>query len=84
MQFERNAMLKVIYDHQTFGLQKYGGISRYFFEISNRINTFNEFNVEILAPFYFNEYLRFQPHLVKGRYLAHFPKTAKLRFRKMG
>jgi glycosyltransferase involved in cell wall biosynthesis len=72
-------MIKVVYDHQTFGLQKYGGVSRYFFEISNRINTFNEFNAEILAPFFFNEYLRSQPHLVKGQYLTHFPKTAEIR-----
>ena len=72
-------MIKVVYDHQIFGMQKYGGISRYFFEISNRINNFDEFNAEILAPFYFNEYLRSQPHLVEGQYLTHFPKTAKIR-----
>ena len=72
-------MLKIAYDHQTFGLQEFGGISRYFFEISNRINAFNQFNAEILAPFYFNGYLRSQPHLVKGRYLMHFPKTSIIR-----
>ena len=72
-------MLKIVYDHQTFGLQEFGGISRYFFEISNRINAFNEFNAEILAPFYFNGYLRSQPHLVKGQYLTHFPKISKIR-----
>jgi glycosyltransferase involved in cell wall biosynthesis len=28
--------MKVLYDHQTFTLQEYGGISRYFFELYNR------------------------------------------------
>ena len=72
-------MLNIIYDHQIFGLQRYGGISRYFFEVSNRINKFNGFNTEILAPLYFNGYLRSQPRLVQGQYLPHFPKTAEIR-----
>jgi glycosyltransferase involved in cell wall biosynthesis len=30
--------MKVLFDHQTFTLQEYGGISRYFFELYNRFN----------------------------------------------
>lgn len=30
--------MKIYYDYQVFILQKYGGISRYFYELCTRIN----------------------------------------------
>jgi glycosyltransferase involved in cell wall biosynthesis len=33
--------MKVLFDHQTFTLQEYGGISRYFYELINRFDTLN-------------------------------------------
>jgi glycosyltransferase involved in cell wall biosynthesis len=48
--------MKIVYDHQIFSRQKYGGISRYFFEISNRIPAIDGDSVEIFSPFYVNHY----------------------------
>jgi glycosyltransferase involved in cell wall biosynthesis len=51
--------MKIIYDHQIFTRQQYGGISRYFYEISRRIPLLEGDSVEIFAPFHINEYLGF-------------------------
>ena len=49
--------MKIFYDHQTFTLQKYGGISRYFYETIKQLK--KKDNVEIVLPLRFtqNEYL---------------------------
>lgn len=49
--------MKIVYDHQIFRAQPYGGVSRYFFELASRLSVRNECDVEIFAPFYVNEYL---------------------------
>lgn len=49
--------LNIIYDYQVFSWQKYGGISRYYYEIAHRITEVGN-EVEIVAPLYVNEYLR--------------------------
>jgi glycosyltransferase involved in cell wall biosynthesis len=43
--------MKILYDYQIFSVQKYGGISRYFFELMN--NKRNEINFEL--PVFYNE-----------------------------
>jgi glycosyltransferase involved in cell wall biosynthesis len=48
----------IVYDYQVFAFQKYGGISRYFYEISSRIAQISDRNVRIIAPLYVNEYFR--------------------------
>jgi glycosyltransferase involved in cell wall biosynthesis len=45
--------MKIFYDHQIFTLQKYGGISRYFFELFHSLNRMKD--VEILFPLVFSE-----------------------------
>ena len=37
--------MKILYDYQIFSLQKYGGASRYFFELLNRSNGLFEYEV---------------------------------------
>jgi glycosyltransferase involved in cell wall biosynthesis len=49
--------LHISYDHQVFTWQTYGGISRYYYEIANRIAAMGN-EVEVFAPFYVNEYFR--------------------------
>ena len=51
--------MKIIYDYQIFCLQKYGGISRYIFELVKNINDINtsDQKVNIIAPFYINKYI---------------------------
>ena len=50
-------MHSVVYDYQTFSLQQYGGISRYFCEIAPRVHRAHGFKVRIVAPVHFNAYL---------------------------
>lgn len=50
--------MKILYDHQAFTMQKYGGVSRYFYEIANHIAVMEGREVEIFAPLYINEYFR--------------------------
>lgn len=47
----------VVYDHQIFSLQQFGGISRYFCEIAKRIPAVSPFATRVIAPIHFNEYL---------------------------
>jgi glycosyltransferase involved in cell wall biosynthesis len=49
--------MKVIYDYQVFNMQRYGGISRYIFEIASGINNIDGCSSKILAPLHINEYL---------------------------
>ena len=52
-------MIKLEFDHQTFSLQKYGGISRYFCDLLRGINLYysEEFDASIEAYFSSNMYL---------------------------
>jgi glycosyltransferase involved in cell wall biosynthesis len=49
--------VRIIYSHDIFSFQAYGGISRYFVEIAKRIPT-NEVRVQIFAGLHINEYLK--------------------------
>jgi hypothetical protein len=49
--------VKIVYSHDIFSFQAYGGISRYFVEIANRIST-NEVRVHVFAGLHINEYLK--------------------------
>lgn len=48
--------MKVLFDHQIFCIQRYGGISRYFYELANNLSNANQTSVEIFAPLFTNEY----------------------------
>lgn len=50
--------MKIVYDYQIFGAQKYGGISRYFSEIAKAIPVIGGHDIEIFSPLYINEYIR--------------------------
>ncbi len=41
-------MMKILYDHQMFGLQRFGGISRYFVELMSRLPEGYEFGNSII------------------------------------
>ncbi len=49
--------MNILFDHQIFRAQEYGGISRYFYEIARRLSAENECKVEIFAPLHINQYL---------------------------
>lgn len=52
--------MKVAFDHQIFAWQRYGGVSRYFFELANNLAEIGEDRVQVRinSPFYVNDYLR--------------------------
>lgn len=50
--------MKIAFDYQIFGWQKYGGISRYIYELANELVRTHAQDVQIIAPFFVNEYLK--------------------------
>lgn len=49
--------MRIAYDHQIFGWQQYGGISRYFYELACEMATTCRQQAAIIAPLYVNRYL---------------------------
>ena len=60
--------MKIVYDHQIFALQNFGGISRYFYELSKNINRKlkKSDKAQIISPLYLNNYLNSKDNLIKG------------------
>lgn len=50
--------MKITYDNQIFGWQRYGGISRIYFELIKNFENIEEVDVNLLGKFYINEYLK--------------------------
>ncbi len=50
--------MNIVYDYQIFGVQKFGGVSRYFYELANNISLEKNTNVSICSPLYINQYLK--------------------------
>jgi glycosyltransferase involved in cell wall biosynthesis len=72
-------MLKVAFDHQAFVMQKYGGISRYFYEVASRLARGNEFNVKIYAGIHKNKYLEnISNDVIEGRQISYPSKLSRL------
>lgn len=49
--------MKIVYDHQIFSAQRYGGVSRYIYEIARNVSLLGSHDVEIFAPLHINQYL---------------------------
>lgn len=49
--------MKILYDHQAFQMQNFGGISRYFIEIIQHINNTEDFTAQLALKYTDNEYL---------------------------
>ena len=49
--------MRVVFDHQCFSIQVYGGISRYFCELALHLQENEQVNVAVSAPLYINNYL---------------------------
>jgi glycosyltransferase involved in cell wall biosynthesis len=71
--------IRVVYDYQIFGRQRYGGISRYFCELAKCVASDESFDVKILAGLYINEYLCTVPsNLIGGLKVPQIPKTGTI------
>ena len=71
--------MRIAFDYQTFVLQSYGGISRYFTCLAQGLLDFEQ-QVKIFAPLHRNNYLSALPQgIVNGRFINQFPpKTTRL------
>ncbi|MGV0052819.1 glycosyltransferase, partial [Mycobacterium colombiense] len=65
--------MKVAFDHQTFAIQRYGGVSRYFFELASRLPSHGVPEVCVVAPLYINNYLALDAgrRLTRGRHVSN-------------
>lgn len=74
--------MNLIYDHQIFARQRYGGISRYFFELISRLSQTSEVDLTLFLGFFINEYgiekIKGLRHPIKSWKHAPFPKTSRL------
>ena len=73
--------MKILYNHQIFH-QKYGGISRYFVELANRIalKNYNRSTVKIISPLFKTDYLsnKNQRLLLSGLKIPDFKGSARV------
>ena len=51
-------MAKILFDHQTFTIQRYGGLSRYFADLSIGLNKLPGVSAEIATLYSENEYIK--------------------------
>jgi glycosyltransferase involved in cell wall biosynthesis len=70
--------MKVAFDYQTFALQSYGGISRYFVKLAKGLDM-HGYDARVFAPFHRNRYLsELDANKVQGFELTDYPpKTAR-------
>jgi len=71
--------MRIIYDHNIFWSQKFGGISRYFVNLLKNIQKKNNIDLRVIAPFYRNIYLKneIDKKKIVGLYLKkEIPKTS--------
>ncbi|MFL5618864.1 MAG: glycosyltransferase family 4 protein [Gemmatimonadaceae bacterium] len=72
--------MHIVYDHQIFSTQEYGGISRYVVELARQLDDADNTRATILAPVHMNAFLRFHPPAgVVGAYAPPYPRTARVR-----
>jgi glycosyltransferase involved in cell wall biosynthesis len=65
--------MKVAFDYQTFTLQTYGGISRYFAKLSQGLIVLDQ-QVEVFAPLHRNSYIESLPqNIINGRRINRYP-----------
>ncbi|MDO8263098.1 MAG: glycosyltransferase family 1 protein [Gallionella sp.] len=61
-------MIRVAYDSQIFAQQQFGGISRYFCEVANRVGRTPGFESRVIAPLHRNLHLADSPNLDRGTF----------------
>ena len=72
--------MRIVYDHQIFTTQEYGGVSRYFFELADNIAKVQEADVRIVSPLYVNSYLKSAslPLQITGTKVPAIRRTGRL------
>lgn len=87
--------MRVLFDHQIYSYQTFGGVSRYFFELMNQFQTFGDAEFELALRYSDNVYLEnlagMQPqhmpvalkHGSKSRFLATYLLNRRLAVRSL-
>ena len=75
-----NYTLKILFDHQTFTVQRYGGLSRYFADLHTGLNKLPGVNSKIATLYSENEYIKglalpLNKALGKKLFAGHFGRT---------
>jgi glycosyltransferase involved in cell wall biosynthesis len=68
--------MRIVYDYQTFCMQEFGGISRYFCELSANLSRRDGIQTEILAPLHRNEHASARGVPTRGRRTHLGPRAA--------
>jgi glycosyltransferase involved in cell wall biosynthesis len=73
-------MMRIAYDHQIFGWQEYGGISRYFFELANNLALSKAAEVALISPLLVNSYVQAASNElhVMGRRVPAIRRTGRI------
>jgi len=71
--------MKVLYDHQIFTSQIYGGISRYFFELIRHFKNDNKLKYEVSLEYSNNYYLKKLNNLTHKTFLENYSFRGKYR-----
>jgi len=71
--------VKVLYDHQIFTSQIYGGISRYFIELMKNFENDNEIKYELSLKYSNNYYLKKLDNLTHKTFLENYSFRGKYR-----
>jgi glycosyltransferase involved in cell wall biosynthesis len=66
--------MKIVYDHQIFSQQRYGGVGRYFCELALQLRRNPGVDVRIEAPFYISE------HFTRGDYSPRGMKVPEVKY----
>lgn len=74
------SLISIAFDHQIFGWQKYGGISRYFYQLAENLSLRPRCKVAVFAPLYVNRYIHGLKtrRSVCNRPLPAIPHTGRL------
>ena len=71
--------MRVVYDYQIFGAQKFGGISRYFCALASNLCSFPDATSKIIAPLYINKHLQqARKGIVSGWHLPQVSRTGRV------
>lgn len=74
--------MRILFDHQRFGTQRYGGVSRYFCELASHLHDIQRGEVKIFAPLYVNDYIAnvdsIRPRGLKIPHVSHIGLTVGL------
>lgn len=72
--------MRLAFDHQIFGWQQYGGVSRYFYELAKNLATDPRHQIKVVAPLYVNHYISNPvPGLaIEGIRVPALPKTGRV------